>query len=146
MKVDSIGARFASEQEFDGVTRCTSVDSSGESKVGLLDSGNRATLDRHNVAQVCTEAMRAPFENKPKLRIFAGRGHGQRVEILKGILRPIEIQMFNKCGLGGERFTSLGTNRIRRGKDRQRRSCLHRSERVEQTRRRENRGRSTGGS
>jgi hypothetical protein len=46
-KVDR--ARLGSENEFNGVTSCTSVGSSGESKVGLLDSGNRATLDRYNV-------------------------------------------------------------------------------------------------
>jgi hypothetical protein len=48
-KVDSIGARLGSENEFDGVKSCTSVESSGESKVGLLDSEIGATLDRHNV-------------------------------------------------------------------------------------------------
>jgi hypothetical protein len=36
-KVDSIGARL--ESEFDGVTSCTSIVNSDESKVGLLDSG-----------------------------------------------------------------------------------------------------------
>jgi hypothetical protein len=47
-KVDSIGARLESENEFDGVTS-TSVESSGESKVGLLYSENRVTLDRYAV-------------------------------------------------------------------------------------------------
>jgi hypothetical protein len=37
-KVDSIGARLGSENGFDGVISCTSVESSGESKVGLLVS------------------------------------------------------------------------------------------------------------
>jgi hypothetical protein len=48
-KVNSIGARLGYKNEFDEVTSCTSVRSSGESKVGILDSENRATLDRHNV-------------------------------------------------------------------------------------------------
>jgi hypothetical protein len=54
--VDSIGARLGSEDEFDGVTSCTSVESSGESEVGygLLDSENRTTLDRHDV---CTDEL-----------------------------------------------------------------------------------------
>jgi hypothetical protein len=71
---------LGSENEFDGATRCTSVESSGESKIGLHNSENKATLDRHNIgvdelitvfadsrgwssrlefAQICTEAMRA---------------------------------------------------------------------------------------
>jgi hypothetical protein len=33
-------------------------------------------------------------------------------EILKGILRHIEIQRFEKCGHGGERFTSLGESNL----------------------------------
>jgi hypothetical protein len=40
--------------------------------------------------------------------IFTDDWHGQSAEILKGIFRHIEIQGFKKCGLGGERFTSLG--------------------------------------
>jgi hypothetical protein len=48
-KVDSVGARLGSDTEFDGVTSCTSVESSGGIKVGLLGSENRATLDRYNV-------------------------------------------------------------------------------------------------
>jgi hypothetical protein len=35
-KAGSMGARLGSEIEFDGVTRCTSVENSDESKVGLL--------------------------------------------------------------------------------------------------------------
>jgi hypothetical protein len=35
--------------------------------------------------------MRALGENKRKVRIFTGGGHGQSAEILKGILRRIEI-------------------------------------------------------
>jgi hypothetical protein len=42
-KIDSLG----SENELNRVTRCTSVESSGESKVGLLENENRATLDRN---------------------------------------------------------------------------------------------------
>jgi hypothetical protein len=128
-KVDSIGARLGSENEFDGVTSCTSVESSGESEVGLLDSENRTTLDRHDVctdelatavayvrdwsprlefAQVRAEAMGALGEDKSELRIFTVDEHGQSAEILKGILRHIEIQRFKKYGLCRERFTSLG--------------------------------------
>jgi hypothetical protein len=44
-KVVCIGVRLESEIEFDGVARCTSIESSGESTVDLLDSENRATLD-----------------------------------------------------------------------------------------------------
>jgi hypothetical protein len=116
-KVDSIGTRLGSENEFDGVTSCTSVESSGESHVGLLDSENGAILDRHNVgadelatavadAQVCTEAMRALGESKSKMWTFIGGGHEKRREIQKGILGHIEIQRFKKCGLGGEMLTS----------------------------------------
>jgi hypothetical protein len=53
-KVDSIGARLGCESEFDAIISCTSVESSGESKVGLLDSENRTTLDRHDV---CTDEL-----------------------------------------------------------------------------------------
>jgi hypothetical protein len=77
-KVDSIRSRLGSENEFDGITGCGSVESSSESKVGLLDSENGATLDgcgvcanklttavayasswssRLEFTQVCTEAM-----------------------------------------------------------------------------------------
>jgi hypothetical protein len=118
-KVNSIAARLGSENEFDGVPSCPSVESSGESKVGLLERENGATLDWHNAvgageltagcgcqrldfAQVCTEAMRALGENKRKVR------NGKRAEILKENRRHIESQGLNKCGLGGERFTSLG--------------------------------------
>jgi hypothetical protein len=86
-KVDSIRSRLGSENEFDGVTGCTSVESSSESEVGLLDSENRATLDGHDVCtnklttavayasgrssrleftQICAEAMRALGEDRPK--------------------------------------------------------------------------------
>jgi hypothetical protein len=47
-------------------------------------------------------------ENKSKVRIFSGGGHRQSAEILKGILRHIEIQRRKKFGLGRERFTLLG--------------------------------------
>jgi hypothetical protein len=94
---------LGSENESDGVTGCTSVESSSESKVGLLDSENRATLDGHDVCvnklttsvayasglsswlefvQVCTEAMGALGEDKPKVRIFAASEHGQSAEVL----------------------------------------------------------------
>jgi hypothetical protein len=45
-KVDSIGAILGSENEVDGVIPFTSIESSSGSKVVLLDSENRATLDR----------------------------------------------------------------------------------------------------
>jgi hypothetical protein len=48
-KIDSIGVRLLSENEFDGVKSCTSVASNSESKISLLDSNTRATVDRHNV-------------------------------------------------------------------------------------------------
>jgi hypothetical protein len=38
------------QNEFDGITGCSSVESSSESKVGLLDSENRATLDRYDLS------------------------------------------------------------------------------------------------
>jgi hypothetical protein len=128
-KVDSIGARLGSENEVDGVTSCTSVESSGESEFCLLDSENRTTLDRHDVctdelatavayarswssrlefAQVRAEAMGALGEDKSEVRIVTVDEHGQSAEILKGILRHIEIQRFKKYGLCRERFTSLG--------------------------------------
>jgi hypothetical protein len=107
-KVDSIRSRLGSESEFDGVTDCTSFESSSESKLGLLESENRATLDGHDVCtnelmtavayasswssrlvftQVCTRAMGALGEGEAKVRIFAAIEHGQRAEVLKGILR-----------------------------------------------------------
>ena len=48
-EVDSIGARLWSESEsaFDRATRCITVESSGDSKVGLL-LNETATLDRNN--------------------------------------------------------------------------------------------------
>jgi hypothetical protein len=46
--------------------------------------------------------MRALGESKPKVRIFTCSEHGQSAEILKGILRHIEIQIFKKCGLSGK--------------------------------------------
>jgi hypothetical protein len=99
-KVDSIGARLGGENEFDGVTSCTSVESSGESKVRLLDNEKRATLDRHGI---CADELTSAV-----VRIVAVDEHGQSEGIPKGILRHIEIQRFKKCGLGRERFTSLG--------------------------------------
>jgi hypothetical protein len=39
-KVDSIRSRLGSENEFDGVTGGASVESSSESKIGLIDSEN----------------------------------------------------------------------------------------------------------
>jgi hypothetical protein len=48
-KVDSMSARLVSENKFDGVTGCTILESSSESKVGLLDSEDGATLDGHDV-------------------------------------------------------------------------------------------------
>jgi hypothetical protein len=48
-KAGSMERDSGAKIEFDGVTRCTSVENSDESKVGLLDSEYRATLDRHNV-------------------------------------------------------------------------------------------------
>jgi hypothetical protein len=41
-KVDSIAARLGSENEVDGVTPVTSIESSSGSKVGVFDSENRA--------------------------------------------------------------------------------------------------------
>jgi hypothetical protein len=41
------------------------------------------------------------------VQIFIVGENGQSVEILKGVLRYIEIQTFKKCGFGRERFTSL---------------------------------------
>jgi hypothetical protein len=48
-KVDSIRSRLGSENEFDGITGCSSVENSSESKVGLFDSDNGATLDGYDV-------------------------------------------------------------------------------------------------
>jgi hypothetical protein len=48
-KVDSIGARLGSEDEFDGINPSITVESSNKSRVDLFDSENRATLDRHNL-------------------------------------------------------------------------------------------------
>jgi hypothetical protein len=80
-KVDSIGAKLGSENGVDGVIPFTSIESSSRSKAGLLDSENRATLDRQwssrlEFAQVSTEAMIASGENKCQVRIFTGGGHG----------------------------------------------------------------------
>jgi hypothetical protein len=109
-KVDSIRSRLGSENEFDGITGCSSVKSSSESKVGLLDSESGATLDgsdvcankqttavayasswifRLELTQMCTEAMGALREDKPEVRIVAASEHGQRTGVLKGILRHI---------------------------------------------------------
>jgi hypothetical protein len=88
---DSIGASLVSENEFDWLTRCTSVESRGENKIGLRESETRATLDRHNkgvddtsdwssrleLAQMYTETMRALGDYKSKVRIRADDGHGQ---------------------------------------------------------------------
>ena len=46
-----------------------------------------AWSSRLELAQICTEAMRALGENKFKVRIFTGGGHGQSVDILEGMLR-----------------------------------------------------------
>jgi hypothetical protein len=51
--------------------------------------------------------MRALGENKSKVRIFTVGEHGQSAETLNGIFRHVKIQRLKKCGLGGERFTSL---------------------------------------
>jgi hypothetical protein len=59
------------------------------------------------------EAMRAPGENKPNMRIFTVGEHEQSAEILKGILRHVELQAFKKCGLGGE-GSPRWANRTRR--------------------------------
>jgi hypothetical protein len=104
-RVDSIGSRLGSENEFDGVTSYTSVESCSESKVGLLDSEDRATLvgyyvcakklttavactsgwsTRLDFTQVCTEVMGTLGEDIPKVRIFATSEHVQSTEILKG--------------------------------------------------------------
>jgi hypothetical protein len=53
------------------------------------------------------KAMRELGEKKSQVHIFTGDGRGQNTEILDGILRHIEIQRFNKCGLGGQ-----GTRRL----------------------------------
>jgi hypothetical protein len=67
--------------------------------------------------------------------IFAGDGHRESEEIPIGIQRHIKIQRFKKCGLGGGKDHLAGC--IGPGErsvdDRQRRLCLHRSERVERT-------------
>jgi hypothetical protein len=109
-KVDSIRSRLGSENELDGVTGCSSIESSSESKVGLLDSENGATLDGDDVCankltttvayasswsswleftQVCTEVMGALWEDKSEVRIFTASEHRQSTEVLKGILRHI---------------------------------------------------------
>jgi hypothetical protein len=52
--------------------------------------------------------MGALGEDKSEMRIVAVDEHGQSAEILKGILRHIEVQKFKKRGRGREKFTSLG--------------------------------------
>jgi hypothetical protein len=41
------------------------------------------------ITQVCTEAMGALDEDKHEVTTFAVSEHGQRTEVLKGILRHI---------------------------------------------------------
>jgi hypothetical protein len=98
-KVDSFRARLGSENEFDGVTGCTSVESSSKSKVSLLDSEDAVTLDgrdecanklktavvytsswspRLEFTQVCMEEMGALEEDKVKVQIFAVSEHRVR--------------------------------------------------------------------
>jgi hypothetical protein len=59
------------------------------------------------VPQVCMEVMRTLGENNTRCETSLVAST-DRVYILKGILRHIEIQRPKKCGLSGERFTSLG--------------------------------------
>jgi hypothetical protein len=103
-KIYSIRSRLGKENEFDG------VESSSESKVGLLDSANGATLDGYDVCvnklttavayasswssrleftHVSTEAMEALGEDKPDVRLYVVSKHGQSTEVLKGILRHV---------------------------------------------------------
>ncbi len=46
--------------------------------------------------------MGALGEDKSEVQIVTVDEHGQSAEILKGILRHIEIQIFKKCGLSGK--------------------------------------------
>jgi hypothetical protein len=111
--VDSIRPRLGSENEFDGVTGCSSLESSSESKVGLLDSEKGSTLDGYDVcANKLTTAV-------------GGDGNAWRIQTRGANLRRqragtkyggperdsstrLDLQRFKKCGLGRERFTSLG--------------------------------------
>jgi hypothetical protein len=95
-RLAAMGSSAESKAGCDGVTSCTSVESSSESKVGLLDSEDGATLDGHDICanklktavaygsswsswpeftQVCTEAMGALGEGKPIVRVFAASEH-----------------------------------------------------------------------
>jgi hypothetical protein len=148
-KVDSIRSILGSKNEFDGVTGCSSVKSSNESKVGSFDSENGATLDGYDVCvnklttvvayasswssrlkftQVCTEAMEALVEDKPKVRVFAFSKHGQSRDVLKGFSdtsRSRGSRGVVSAGKGGLDEHSV--------EDQERRSYLYRSECAERT-------------
>jgi hypothetical protein len=59
--------------------------------------------------------MRALGENKSKVRISTGGRCGKSADILKEIIRHIEIERLKKCGLGGERFAGPGERSVRIG-------------------------------
>jgi hypothetical protein len=90
-KVDSIEA---GENEFDGVTR----------KVALLDSENRTTLDRHNIGGVAAADASAGVRSS-----MHGGDESTRRKQTQGVNlhRRWTRTEYEKCDLGGERFTSL---------------------------------------
>jgi hypothetical protein len=88
------------------------------------------------------EGDESTWSNQPKVQICTGGGHRQGAKMLKEFLQahPDRLLWGN---IHRVRQIGPGEHPV---EDRLRRSCLHRSKRVERTSRRENHGQSTEGS